>query len=335
MIVSLTRRFLPPFLLAGSVTLHLACLFLYTRLPDRFAAFTTFPIWVWGFFGMAAAGVAYLFFKTRFSLVLSVVWLFTLFFLADEARVIGAGNGEGPEIGRAQPFRDSPTIRVATFNCENQANFEKSLLDFQPDIVFLQEVRSVPLLQKFTAKLYEGRGDFRFDPRNGCAVIVRGKLSGEMKVPKYRSQHLTATLPDGRQIQLVNLHLQPACLNMRLWTRDCWREHRHNRLQRRLELYYALSVLEQKTAYPRIPAIVAGDFNAPANDAVYHLFGSAFTDAFSAVGSGWGNTYHRDAPVLRIDHIYASNQRLVPVRSRAFTVPDSDHRLLIADYIFK
>ncbi len=327
-------RPLPALLICGSLALHLVCLILYTRLPDRFAAFTTFPIWVWGFFGLAATATAYLFFKTRFSLFLSILWLFTLFLLADEARVIAHPLSEGIAAGASEAYHGAATLRIATLNCEGKANFEKDLAKYDPDIVFLQEIPNSYLLKNFTQSLYQGKGDYRYDPVKRCAVIVRGTLSGVIKVPSYRSQHLTATLPDGRRLQLVNLHLQSACTNLRLWSRQCWREHSTNRKQRRLELLYALSILEQKTRYPKLPAIIAGDFNAPANDAIYRLLHPAFTDAFAAAGTGWGNTFHRAAPILRIDHIYAS-KRLIPVRSQVFTIPDSDHRLLLADYILK
>jgi endonuclease/exonuclease/phosphatase (EEP) superfamily protein YafD len=93
-------------------------------------------------------------------------------------------------------------------------------------------------------------------------------------------------------------------------------------------------VLKQKTSYPRIPTIIAGDFNAPANDVVYRLLEPEFTDAFDEVGTGWANTYHRSLPLLRIDHIYGS-EKLVPVRSRAFKRAKSDHRMVVADFIYR
>ena len=101
-----------------------------------------------------------------------------------------------------------------------------------------------------------------------------------------------------------------------------------------IELHYALETLKQKTAFPRLPAIVAGDFNASANDPAYDLLKPQFTDAFSSVGTGWGNTYHRAFPLLRIDHIYSSD-KLIPLRSRAIKIPHTDHRMVVADYIFR
>ncbi len=73
---------------------------------------------------------------------------------------------------------------------------------------------------------------------------------------------------------------------------------------------------------------------APADAPVYELLRPEFTDAFSTVGTGWGNTYHRSLPLLRIDCIYSSD-KLIPLRSRAIKLPLSDHRMVVADYIFR
>ncbi|MGE9267901.1 MAG: endonuclease/exonuclease/phosphatase family protein [Verrucomicrobiales bacterium] len=322
-------------LLAGALLLHLACFALYLRLPDRFAAFTTFPIWTWGSVGLGLSALSYLLFRTPFSLVVSALWLVTILGFSDEARVLGHPEREAPQAGEARPVDATRPLRVITLNCAGRSNFEAQLAAYQPDVVFLQELPHSYQLKQFTDQLYAGRGDYRFDTAKRCAVIVRGTLSESLRVPKFRSQHLTATLADGRKIQLLNLHLQSACKNLRLWERSCWREHRANRQNRRLELLYALELLRQKTPYPEIPALIAGDFNAPANDPVYELLRPEFLDAFAQAGSGWANTYHRRLPVLRIDHIYASTARFVPVRCRAVSVPDSDHRFLVADYLLK
>ena len=60
----------------------------------------------------------------------------------------------------------------------------------------------------------------------------------------------------------------------------------------------------------------------------------SFIDTFGAVGTGWGNTYHRRLPVLRLDHIFAS-RAFRPVRSRVVSIPESDHRMLISDLILQ
>ena len=79
---------------------------------------------------------------------------------------------------------------------------------------------------------------------------------------------------------------------------------------------------------------MAGDFNAPANDNIYRLLDRDMVNTFDAVGTGWPNTYHRRIPIMRLDHIYVNNQ-LRPVRSRAVTVPESDHRMVVSDLVFQ
>jgi endonuclease/exonuclease/phosphatase family metal-dependent hydrolase len=57
-----------------------------------------------------------------------------------------------------------------------------------------------------------------------------------------------------------------------------------------------------------------------------------FNDSFSTAGRGWGNTFQRRVPVLRLDSIYATRQ-FTPVRCRAVTTRKSDHRMVISDLI--
>ena len=93
--------------------------------------------------------------------------------------------------------------------------------------------------------------------------------------------------------------------------------------------------LEKTNISPKLPAvIIAGDFNAPAGDRVYAMLKGEFTDTYSEAGSGWGNTYHRAFPLLRLDHIFVSRV-FHPVRSRVVRVEGSDHRMVISDLVMK
>ena len=47
---------------------------------------------------------------------------------------------------------------------------------------------------------------------------------------------------------------------------------------------------------------------------------------------GWGNTFHRRFPIVRIDHLYAT-RHLIPIRCRAVTTRNSDHRMVVADFL--
>jgi len=321
-------------LLGLSLALHLFTLVLYVRLPDRFAAYTVFPIWVWGLIGLLLAAVSFVFFRGRLSLIVSLVWSFTILIFADESSSLGRLGQPELEPGKAKPHARGRVLRVLTLNCARRTDPYEVAAPYQPDIIFLQEIPHAYRLKKLIDEIYDGQGDYRYDGRKSCAVVVNGKIEFEIPVPKYRCQLLTVKLSRGETVQLMNVHLQGAATNLRLWEKEAWREHRINRELRQIELTYTMGILRQKTAYPRVPALVAGDFNAPANDAVYKLLGNDFTDAFEAVGTGWGNTYHRSLPLLRIDHIFSSSQ-LIPIRAKAVRLGGSDHRMVVADYIFR
>ena len=184
-------------------------------------------------------------------------------------------------------------------------------------------------------RLFGGAGDYKYDSRTSCAVIVRGEVLRHFGIPGSRSSLSAARLANGQEIDLLNLHLQPAVTDLRLWRRECWRTHSLNRKLRRHELETALHGLVSCMNYPHTPAVIAGDFNAAANDRLYRMLEGHFTDAFRAAGTGWGNTYHRRLPLLRIDHVYGSSRHFVPVRCRAVKVPQSDHRMVIADLVLQ
>ena len=326
--------FIPPILLGLSIALHFVTIVLYTRLPLSFAAFTVFPIWVWGGIGLLLASIPFIFSRTRFALFAVIVWTFTILLVSDEAQSVGRFGVEPITKNESKEYADSKVLRVITLNCARNADPIIAMKNLEPDIIFLQEIPHAYKIKRIIETFFNGQGDYRYNARKGCAIIARGKLHSNLNIPKFRSQQLAVELPNGRNLQLLNIHLQSAATNLELYKRSCWREHSHNRRLRQTELAYALAVLKQKTAYPRYPTIIAGDFNSSVNDPVYRLLEPDFTNAFTQVGTGWPNTYHRSLPLLRIDHIYSSS-KLVPVRSTVFGVDNSDHRMLVADFVFR
>lgn len=322
-------------LVVGALGFHLVTFVLYVRQPDMFAAFTLFPIWVWGAVGLTMSCSAFLFLRAPLSLLATTIWALTILLMADEARSLGRIGAEAPEPGTPRAYGGRQVLRVATINWSGSpGNFSPAIIQYQPDVVFIQEIPHPYRLRQLNDVLFEGKGDYRYDAVKRCGVVVRGTIERQIRSQEYRSQHLTVMLPSTRRIELVNLHLQAAATDMRLWRRDCWRVHRINRKLRRGELLFALSVLKQHSPFPSRPTIMAGDFNAPAGDSIYRMLETDFVDAFGMSGVGWGNTYHRRLPILRLDHIYA-NDAFVPVRSSVVSIPESDHRMVVADLILR
>jgi len=319
-------------LVGFSLLLHLLTVFAFTRRPDFLAAYTIMPIWVWGGIGLAFAITAFWFLRAPFSLWLTGIWAVSVLYLADEAKVISNLTKAPPEPGLAGLADGQPLLRVLTLNCKyfNYNNGSDPAIDIQrwePDIVLLQEVQ--PYQVKHIAdRLFHGRGDYRSHLTNG--IVTRWRISREVRNPLYRDQQVTVAKPDGTLLEVVNVHLQTAATDLRLWDPTCWHEHSVNRTIRLTELWHTLQVLEDTA--PGRSAIVGGDFNAPPSDPVYSLLKANFDDAFIQAGTGWGNTYQRRIPIHRIDQIHATRQ-LRTIRCAAVTTKRSDHRMVVADFL--
>ncbi|MDP0489644.1 MAG: endonuclease/exonuclease/phosphatase family protein [Verrucomicrobiota bacterium JB023] len=318
-----------------SLCLHLGTVFLYLRQPDAFAAFTVMPVWFWSLLGLGFSVLAYFVFRTPLSLMMSGIWFMSLLLLSDEATVLGRFDQAPLTKGVPAPHAGRSPYRIATINWAG-ANLPltPSLKEWQPDIIFIQEMPHPYLVKQLAEDLFGQTGDYRYDENHMCGLVVRGTITKALLNPVNRSQYLTVRTHRGDYIELVNLHLQPASTNLSLWDPACWKTHYEKRKARRREILFALAFLEEYTPYPRGPAIIAGDFNTQATDSAIDVLKPAFTDTFRSVGTGWGNTYHRRLPFLRSDQIHAS-QHFLPLRSRVVTIPESDHRLLISDLLLE
>lgn len=331
-----SRKFFAVALVLASLAFHLLTVALYSRQPDRFAAFTVFPIWIWGSVGLVLSSSAFIFFRTPLALFTSAAWALTILFVADETRPLGRLGSDGLAPGPPGRFGGRDVIRVATINwAGSNENFSEPIIRYKPDIIFIQEIPHPYRLRQLNELLFEGRGDYRYDPKTRCALVVRGEIQHHIQNPVYRSQHVRMRLPNGRLIELVNIHLQGASTDLNLWRRDCWRTHHHNRKLRRGELSFAMQILEKTNQDPRVSAVImAGDFNAPAGDRIYRMLRANYNDTFSEAGSGWGNTYPRRFPILRLDHIFAS-KAFYTARSKVVSIDESDHRMVVSDLILQ
>ncbi|WP_035602464.1 endonuclease/exonuclease/phosphatase family protein [Haloferula sp. BvORR071] len=316
-----------------SLLLHILTVYAFSRQPEFLAAYTVMPIWVWGGIGLLLSIVAFWFLRAPLSLILTGIWAITVLLGADEARVIANLGKSAPEPGQAGVADGKFLVRVLTLNCKhfNYAPNSDPSLDIQrwdPDIVLLQEVEPIQV-KRVADRLYQGHGDYRTFMSNG--IVTRWRISREVRNQLYRDQQVTVMKqPEGAAIEVVNVHLEKASTDLRLWNPDCWYNHRVNRKVRAVELWHTLQVLAD-TASGR-PAIVGGDFNAPPSDPIQSLMKGNFDDAFVQAGTGWGDTYQRRIPILRIDQIHSTRQ-LRPIRCSAVTTRHSDHRMVVADFL--
>lgn len=320
-------------LLGASLLLQLFTVWCFARLPDHFAAFPVLPIWVWGGGGLVLALLGWYLLRSRWSWLMSAVWVVTLLGGADEARVLSHGDKSAPLPGPAAPANGVAVIRVITMNCAIFAFGDPApdLAAWAPDIVLLQDAYPHQVRQIALA-LYGAKGAYCARVSNG--IVSRWQIQGEIAHPTPRDQQATLTLPDGSAVTVVNVHLASAATDLRFWRRSTWREHRINRALRLQELALVQQVLTRTTDFPNTPTLFGGDFNSAASDIVLRQFDRDFVDAFSAVGTGWGDTYHRRFPILRIDHLFAT-RHFTPVRCHTVVSRHSDHRMVVADFVLQ
>ncbi len=318
--------------LAGcSLLLHGFTVYCFARQPDKFAAFTVMPIWLWGGIGLLLSFLAFYFLRTSLSLIMTAVWAVTLLVGADEARLLANFVKSPPLPGSPEKYENSPVVRVITLNTAffSHGNPAQDLSVWKPDIVLLQDILPHQVCQ-IADILYGNQGDYRSHQTNG--IVTRWKIQREIRCPTQRNEQVTIRLPSGADIEIVNVHLQTAATDLRLWRKSAWISHRNNRMLRERELSHVQKMLKQTTSFPNTPTILGGDFNAPTSDIVHRQLARDFTDAFATAGTGWGNTFQRRFPILRIDHLYATHH-FTPVRSRAVMTRYSDHRMVIADFL--
>lgn len=331
--MNVIRRRLGWTLVLLSLALHLITVFCFSVQPDRLAAFTVVPIWIWGGIGLILSSIAFYFLRAPLSLILSGVWALTLLVGSDEARALGNLGKEPPKPGPAAPHNGQKVVRVLTMNTRvfQFGDPSDEIAAWDPDVILLQETLPQDV-RKIAAKLYDGKADVRTFGLNG--IITRWKIDRESRNHLVRNQQLSILLPDGSHLQVVNVHLSTAATDLSLWNRSAWREHRNNRVLRKHEISLALQILSQTTNFPSEPTIFGGDFNAPATDVVHRYLARDFVDAFSEAGTGWGDTFHNRFPILRIDHIY-STRHLTPIRCRSVKTRHSDHRFVVADLLMR
>jgi endonuclease/exonuclease/phosphatase (EEP) superfamily protein YafD len=317
----------------AALALHLVICACYLRRWDKLAAITVFPFWAWGLAGGGMALVAWLAGRRKLAAAAAWLWLGTIVVGSDETRPLLRFGAQKPEPGAPAPVDGRVPLRLVTLNCRAGMWHPETLRDiepWQPDIVLLQEAPAPLELQKFTARLY-GNGRGSWAGGINCGLVARGQLLNTLTVYQPYSILATVEIAPKKLLEVGCVHLQGAETNVKLWTRNAFRSHYYNRQSRRSELIRLMGL--RRFISRQHPAIIGGDFNAPAGDAVFDLLKqSEFRDVFAEAGSGWPDTYPNSAPMLRIDHLWV-NAAVTPVRAAAVSTKHSDHRMVVCDFL--
>ncbi len=303
---------------------------------DAVAAITIIPLWVWSFFGLAAATGGLLACRTRSAALAALLWGGTLLAGPDEWRGLWRSwfSNPPPLLPQRPAVHRAQTLRVITLNCRrsNIASAREAAA-WNPDVILLQEMRGYATrdVNALARELWgpESSTVASFD----TAILAHGHLRPH---PSNRANRrlqefvqATLTRPDGSQIEVASVHLQGHVTSLKLWDPETWRAHA--RKQRRHRLYMEEIIAPSlQSGQPR-PRLIGGDFNSPAGNRTFAALQPSFADAFATAGTGWGNTFRNDWPLLRIDQIWATHD-LQPTAARTIKTAYSDHRMVVVDY---
>jgi len=249
--------------------------------------------------------------------------------LANAAVLLAAMMLLMPPVWPHRPPAHDPArrIRVVTWNLHGETDelpqIQATLARLQPDIVCLQEAKAPLFAQALpgaqAAHTHEGRTltrgrivSQRDFPLNAPAM-ARWGLSTEIELPQGRLSVLNVHYVVG-----VKRHL----IEARRGRPDPVEAARAEGNDRVLDWL-------RRTPGPRI---VCGDFNTQPGSRLYRLLRAEAVDAFGAAGAGWGFTFSRALPMIRIDYVWCAGGAM-PVRVRVMDGLVSDHRLVVADVI--
>ena len=329
-------------LLGGSLALHAMVVLSFVFRWDKAALVTVVPFFVWCGMGLSLAVVSAFFQPTLLFRVLGVVWLGTLVLGADERHGLLRFRSQVPQPHPPVAGASGQPLRFATLNCHyfGQEGMD-TVTSWGPDILFLQETTPGSGVVDLARRLYGNQA--LIVRRHDCTILARGSviraidLSSPAVPPGDLSRNAMGrlTLANGREIDLVNLHLLAAETNTAFWRRSCWQAHAHNRRMRRILLHYFVSGCQSATAgWPPAPSIIAGDFNAPAEDGAIRGLAATHLDSYVTAGQGIGDTFPANFPLHRIDQVWLS-PGLAAIGHTTVPVPGSDHLMVVVDFEMK
>ncbi len=234
-----------------------------------------------------------------------------------------------PPVLPHRPPRHNPAqrLRVVTWNVHGEdrhlAEIQATLARLQPDVVCLQEAQE----KAFAQALPGAQADHTHEVR----TLTRGRIVSRHTFPlgspgTWRWGLSTdIELPQGR-LSVLNVHYVVGV--------------RHHVAQARQGLPDRIEDARE-TSNKRVlawlretrgPRIVCGDFNTPPGARLYRDLRAEAQDAFGRAGLGWGFTFSRRRPMIRIDYVWCAGG-VMPVSSRARDGEVSDHRLVVTDLI--
>ena len=308
---------------ALSVALLAVAAALFAVRPIGAAVLTQFPLWMWSVPGslLALLGLGRRRGRHRRAVLAALAgWFAILLALAEEPVSLARS---------LVPDSASSALRVVTLNAAGGSpEAANEVVAWKPEIVLLQETPRGDAIDQLAKRLYGA--DAVIARSEDTAVLARG--TGEaLKLPDELGWHASALKlrrPNGHEIVVVSLRLDPPPLRLDILSPDAWRTQSVHCLQQQAMLAALARWID--TLPPNTEILVGGDFNVPQRDAVTVPLQRRLTDAFALAGRGWGGTVMNELPLVRFDQIWVGGS-LRPRAVRAVPTQNSDHRAVLLE----
>jgi endonuclease/exonuclease/phosphatase (EEP) superfamily protein YafD len=278
-----------------------------------------------------------------------VKWLWTQ--LASLIIVLWPLMGLRLNLFHSQLWQHQEHLRIVSMNVnsgrERQTELIASLLQNTPDILVLVEVASdIAVFETLLAKRFAHvMRSTEFVIASRFPLIEerkpeRLKFNDRERSPRYVTYKIRTNLGP---IVLYCLHpISPRPAFYKLRGKGFRREIlagnfgfsgrsdelKLNTALRQLQISNALREADAETA----PVVLVGDTNLPGLSRILAEEFSKYTDAFDDVGIGFGYTFPRRLPWMRIDRVLTSNE-LKPVSISVSCTGTSDHFCIVADLV--
>lgn len=238
-----------------------------------------------------------------------------------------------PPVLGTEKVPDNPArpIRIVSWNVHeehrNVSRMAKVLAGLKPDIVCLQEARSDDFAQALPGAQVAHTRE--------VTTLTRGRITYQepLRLGDYPNRRwgmdTEIVLPQGR-VRVLNVHyvIDVTGRIRQIKNPDEPERKFHTKRARALEQQTVLAWLRETEG----ARAAVGDFNTPPNALYHRQLAAVATDAFGTVGRGWGFTFRRDQPLIRIDYVWCAG-KLQPLKASTVDGTVSDHRLLVTDLL--
>jgi endonuclease/exonuclease/phosphatase family metal-dependent hydrolase len=249
-----------------------------------------------------------------------------------------------PMMGLCLPWRSAfeprfrgPSVRVLTCNSDNRdldrQRFAALVREARPDIVVMQDAW-VP----YVKDVFD-RSRWHVHVEQGLCLASRFPIRGvelfkaEGFGPGLGAAARYALETPGGVVHCFNLHLATPRWGLLAVARVL--PNGTHKLESNSDLRREQSIAVSRWASTlEGNVLLAGDFNTPVESTIYRACFSAYSNAFSVAGAGFGSTHRTRHTAVRIDHILTGSQWRV---ERCWVGPDvgAAHRPVIADLAWR